>query len=182
MINKAKAGGLGGLCFNKWNKEHVFNEAKKYTSLKDFREKSHVGYNVARKHKWLSEMTWLTLIKKPNGYWTYERCFDEAKKYASTKLFREGNGSAYNAAYESGWLNDYIWFVKTRNKPGYWTYERCKEMALKCKTKKDFENAYHGGYLAALRNDWMKDFDWFANDSKFQNELSEDELNEKRLF
>lgn len=38
-----------------------------------------------------------------------------------------------------------------------WTYEVCKETALKFKTKKDFLNAHSGAYAAAHKKKWIND-------------------------
>jgi len=43
---------------------------------------------------------------KPNGYWTYERCRDEALKYSTKKEFSEKSGGATAAARRNGWMND----------------------------------------------------------------------------
>lgn len=46
--------------------------------------------------------------KKPNGYWTYEHCYEETKKYKSRGEFRNNAGSAYNAALKNGWLDEFF--------------------------------------------------------------------------
>ena len=69
--------------------------------------------------------------KKPNGYWTYERCYEEAQKYESRGEYARGSHSAYNSANKNKWLDDYTWF-KEKSKPAeYWTYEKCFEEAKK---------------------------------------------------
>lgn len=45
-----------------------------------------------------------------------------------------------------------------RKPSGYWTYEKCKEVALKCKTKSEFLKKYKGAYLKTIKNKWMDDF------------------------
>jgi hypothetical protein len=37
---------------------------------------------------------------------------------------------------------------------GYWTYERCKEVALKCDNKTELRSNYSGVYIPATRNGW----------------------------
>jgi hypothetical protein len=41
---------------------------------------------------------------------------------------------------------------------GYWTYERCKEGALKFKTKTDFHKGSGSAYSVCLKNGWMDEF------------------------
>lgn len=40
---------------------------------------------------------------------------------------------------------------------GYWTYEKCHEAALSCKTRGEFQIKYVGAYNAALKNKWLDD-------------------------
>lgn len=42
---------------------------------------------------------------KPNGYWNYEKCYQEALKYKSRNEFQKGCGSAYHAALKNKWLD-----------------------------------------------------------------------------
>ena len=44
--------------------------------------------------------------KKPAGYWTYERCLAEARKYKFKMDFRNGSAGAYDAAKDNGWLSE----------------------------------------------------------------------------
>jgi hypothetical protein len=43
--------------------------------------------------------------KKPNGYWTFERVQEEAKKYKTRKQFMQKSSSAYGKAHKMGWLD-----------------------------------------------------------------------------
>ena len=42
-------------------------------------------------------------IKKPNGYWTKEKCQEEALKYDNTKNFKENSKTAYKTMCSNGW-------------------------------------------------------------------------------
>lgn len=95
---------------------------------------------------------------KPAGYWTYERCKEEAKKYKTKIDFRICSTSAYVIAKRNGWLNDYAWFVELRKPSGYWTKERCYEEAKKYRTKSDFRRGCSAAYNVSLRNGWMNYF------------------------
>lgn len=47
----------------------------------------------------------------------------------------------------------------SKTKPKYYwdNYDRCKEAALLCNTKTEFEDNYGGAYKAAHRNGWYKE-------------------------
>jgi len=46
------------------------------------------------------------------GFWNYDNCYNEAKKYKSRAEFSRGNMGAYHAAVRNGWMKDYTWFNK----------------------------------------------------------------------
>lgn len=45
--------------------------------------------------------------KKPNGYWTKERCELEFRKYNSISEFQKKCGGAYRASLKEGWLKEF---------------------------------------------------------------------------
>jgi len=53
-------------------------------------------------------------MKKPNGYWTYDNCYNEAKKYKTKKDFRKYSSVAYMKSCKKGWLKNFIWLVDNR--------------------------------------------------------------------
>ena len=76
-------------------------------------------------------------IFKPTGYRTYERCKEIALKFKTIKDFRESvkHRSVYPIINKNGWY-DLLEHLDTSMRPkGYWTYETCKEAALKYKTR-----------------------------------------------
>ena len=100
----------------KWNKETCYQEAKKYKTRNEFQKGSASAYHVARRNKWLDDYTWFERLCKPNGYWNYETCYEEARKYNTKTEFRNGCGGAYNVAKKHKWLNKYEWMVDGKAK------------------------------------------------------------------
>lgn len=96
--------------------------------------------------------------------WTNEALYEEAKKYKTKIEFAKGNGSAYQTARRRGLLVKYVWFENgyslNNKKRTIWTYEKCKEVALKCKTVKELYKQFPGAYSASNRNRWIDNFDW----------------------
>ena len=142
----------------KWDKDTCYKEAKKYTSRGDFKKGSPYAYSSARKHGWLDDYTWFNPVRKcvPQGYWTYERCYEEAKKYKSLKEFEENANGARQYASKMGWIKDYTWFEK----PFRWTKELCEKEAKKYTTKQDFYITNKTAYEAAVKYGWLKNFTW----------------------
>lgn len=88
----------------------------------------------------------------PKGQWNFESLRAEALKYSSRREFQLQNGSAYNA---SGVLKirEVICahMVNDKKPNGYWNRERCKEEALKYKTRMDFGDSNGAAYNASKR-------------------------------
>ena len=86
---------------------------------------------------------------KPRGYWTKERCHEEAKRFNSRKAFQKGS-TAYTRAHKAGWLDDICQHMSGGRVPnGYWTKQRCHDEAKKFLTRVEFENS-SAFYLSGL--------------------------------
>lgn len=84
---------------------------------------------------------------------------NEAKKYKTKEEFKNGNLTAFLAAYRYGYVDDLTWMVqKKEHKNGWWTYERIEEEALKYKTKTDFFKGNQSAYRKALQMGIIDDF------------------------
>ena len=105
ILNKAKTGGVGGK-FIKWTKEKCQEEALKYNTRHELEKNNGSSYHVIIKNKWDNEMfSHMTRTQKPSGYWTKERCKEEALKYKTRKDFKK-NSTAYTSSSKKGWLNE----------------------------------------------------------------------------
>ena len=116
--------------------------------------------------------------ERPNGYWTYERCYEEAKKYVIKNHFRKGSRGAYDVAVKNGWFSDYTWFFnkieansigqlyRNNTKEIKWTYEKCMDAARQCNTCGEFQKKFKGAYSAAYKHDWIKEYTWFTRKTK----------------
>ena len=86
-----------------WDYDTCYEEAKKCNSRGEFHKKCPCGYSAARKNKWMNDYFWFSICKRvPNGYWTYERCFEEAKKYKTITEFAEKASGAKQIASQNG--------------------------------------------------------------------------------
>ena len=142
----------------RWNEITCHEEASKYSSRGEFKKYCPTGYKVAREKKWLETYTWFEPVTKaPAGYWTYKRCYLEAKKYKTKEDFRKSNQSAARTARKNGWIKDYIWFEE----PFHWTKSLCEMEARKYSTKRAFRNGNGGAYIYAHKHGLLNSFDWF---------------------
>jgi len=129
-----------------------------YLDINAAKEKEEEFVNIYR------EKGWLILNKTKTGSigsntikWTKEKCHEIALKYNSRKEYSI-NSSSYYSAYKNNWLDDICTHMKQkRNKNGYWTKEKCHEIALKYNTRTIFYNSYPGVYSKACKNKWLDD-------------------------
>lgn len=95
----------------KWNCETCSEVAKEYKTRSAFQRGNPGAYIYARKNGLLEKFDWFEELKKPNGFWTRERCEYESRKYHSKKEFVKGCPAAHSAAVRGGWLDDFTWLI-----------------------------------------------------------------------
>jgi len=156
-----------------WTKENCGKEALKYKNRTDFSKKSSGAYDTAHRNNWLDDVCkHMINIKKPNGYWTKERCFRESRKYNTRSEFQKKSRSAYMSAMKHKWLNEICAHMSEIRKPkGYWTKKRCEEEFLKYDRKKNVKLYSKTAYSVALKNNWIKELTLHMNfDSRKPND------------
>jgi hypothetical protein len=97
-------------------------------------------------------------MKNNRNYWSKEKCHERALKYNSRKNFRE-NEYCYQAAFKNEWLDDICSHMEIKSvKPsGYWSKDKCHEIALKYNNRNDFKNENKSAYTVCCRNGWLND-------------------------
>jgi hypothetical protein len=112
VLNISLGGGLGGYKFF-WTRERCQEEALKYNNISDFKKFSISSYNVSLKNYWLDELCeHMTEIVKHKGYWTIERCQEDALKYNTRNEFKNKSRSSYGAATKNNWIDDICLMVE----------------------------------------------------------------------
>jgi hypothetical protein len=95
--------------------------------------------------------------RKPNGYWTKERCIEEARNHEAKVIWRISSGGSYNSAKENGWIDECTAhmknFIKKPRKPaGYWHDKKnCMEEAKKYDSTYDWYKHSPQSLLAAIK-------------------------------
>ena len=123
----------------------------KYNSLADFRKANQSEYDFLKHNKLVDklcdDMGWKKSIPRPNkpGYWTKERCIEEALKYTNKNTWKIGNQSSLHAARKNGWLDECTIHMIIVNKPvGYWTKEKLIDEAKKWETTLEWKKLGEG--------------------------------------
>lgn len=148
----------------KWNYESCFEEAKKYNSSSEFRRNNSGAYKAACMNKWIKDYTWFVKKHKPDGWWTYERCYEEAKKYKSRNEFEKNSSTAYMRSIKNKWIEDFTWFESTgeliKKARLKWTYEKCQKESKKYKSRGEFSEKSPSAWQVAKKSGWLDDFVW----------------------
>jgi hypothetical protein len=158
-VNVAKTGSLGQPVGLIWTKQRCAEEALKYTNRSDFQRAGAGAYDAAYRNRWLNDIcSHMVRQCNPNGYWTRERCAEEAAKYSTRSDFARNARSAYYAALRKGFLRSVCAHMSLAQTPAnFWTKKRCAEEALKFRTRSEFNKKAKGCYSAAYRNRWLND-------------------------
>jgi len=143
---------------SEWTYERCREAALKCKSRSEFKEKVNAAYRISRKNKWLDDIcSHMKELKKPENYWNYETCKEVALKCKSKQELRKKYSSAYMKILSNKWL-ELILHMKEIIKPkGHWNYENCKEIALKCKSKKELKKIASRAYHISRENKWLDD-------------------------
>ena len=154
------------------DQESCRNEALKYKSTRDFRISSKHAYYYALHNGLLESYTWLDQGQlneiDPTRFWTYEKCYNEARKFKTDSEFQNQSPQAFEVAKIERWLSEYKWMSiskqnNQRKSPGYWTYEQCEIRAKLCKTSKELKDLHPLVYSLSTQNGWMKEYYWLQN-------------------
>jgi hypothetical protein len=155
ILNIAKTGSLGCNGFT-WTYDLCKKEVLKYNSKSELKKYNSSVYKSIHRNKWYDLFDNLNEHKKPNGYWTKEKCQEEALKYDNKSDFYN-NSIAYQIIIKNKWY-ELLNTLNEHKKPnGYWTKEKCQEEALKYNNKSDFRNNSSKCYNTIKRNGWIDD-------------------------
>lgn len=141
-----------------WNYERCKEEALKYTIKKDFNKNCPGGYDKACALGWINDIcSHMTVIKKPNDYYTYDVCKKIVENYTDFNKFRKENTVAYSKILLNSWgdtLYKNLYFSKKTM--GYWSFDKCMEAARTCRTSKEFKQKFSTAYNTVCKNRWCK--------------------------
>jgi hypothetical protein len=94
-------------------------------------------------------------MRHHRGYWTKEKCFEEALKYKSRNDFKKFCRQAYTISCENKWIDKISQHMTQIKKPNsYWTFEKCKEIASNYNYKTDYIKHAQSAYKIAKKNNW----------------------------
>lgn len=96
--------------------------------------------------------------RKPNNYWSKERCFKSAARHPTRIAWMKAQMPAYSSAHREGWLEECCAHMpRLRAKKTNWTKKMCADIARKYTTRKAWSNGHPVSYRYAANEGWLKD-------------------------
>lgn len=141
-----------------WTKQKCKDDALRFTSRNEWRIKNHSAYIIALRNKWMDECCkHMISFTKPMGYWTLQKCKEDAEKYKTIREWKQNSGSAYGAAYKNGWMDACTHHMtRIMKRRGYWTLENCQKDALRFKRLVDWQHKSPTAYCKAWKFGWIE--------------------------
>ncbi len=113
ILRKINAGVIGKRKEGHWDqiakittvtKKDCIKSAKKYNTLKEWREAEYYHQNLAQRNNWTDEIIKITGLERENDEWTPEKLFDLAKQSEEKRWtwFLKANVSVEHAAKRLG--------------------------------------------------------------------------------
>jgi len=151
-----------------WDFNNCKEEALKYETTTKFKKNSPSAYSSAKKHNYLNVITthMKTIKHNPIGYWSFEKCKEEALKYEYKKDFTKNSSVAYTTISKNKWIDTLCSHMIESKKPsGYWTKEKCYESFLTCETMTIFKKEFSRAYSKSYKMNWIKEFQEINNNN-----------------
>lgn len=96
-------------------------------------------------------------MRKNRNYWNKENSFQAALKFNNKRDFKKAHIAAYELLRINGWLGEACVHMENISHLIKWTFEKCKEEALKYTKKVEFKENCSWGYTVAKKNGWMNE-------------------------
>ena len=96
-------------------------------------------------------------MKGRRNYWNKKNLFETALKFNNKRDFIKEYKGAYELLRRNNWLDEACSHMKrlTGLNMLKWTYKKCEEVALSCKSLKDFRTQYERAYIVSRKNNWI---------------------------
>lgn len=108
--------------------------------------------------------------------YTYEVCFQIAKKCRSRNELKKKHSRAYYVSLKNGWIYDFTWFITKSEliskaqsgKPSKYTYEGCYQLAKGCESRKELQKKNSRAYQVSRVNHWLDKYTWLKTTSEIR--------------
>lgn len=138
-----------------WTKAKVLIAARNFQSRTQFKQEDPKAYSAALRNRWLEEACdHMQRKKRPNGYWTKQRCKEEARKFSTVKEFKSSSDAAYSTALQKGWKAEICNHMVAADRARQWALERCVSVARRYSTKMELRSSKPSVYATIMHQIW----------------------------
>lgn len=134
-------------------KQDCLDKALLCSSRMEFTRKFSGAAAKAQKEGWYKEICQHLIPLKRNR--TKEEIIEVAKNFLLKSDFYKKEKASYVKALRENWLDEVCQHMKTGNPRYVYNKEKCKELALSCKTKKEFSEKYDSAYQQCYKKGWV---------------------------
>lgn len=146
--------------------ENYSKIAKQFHNFIEWKEKDSKTFNKLKRAKvsWKKELKTFfkgyepAKNKKEHFFWTFEKCFEEAKKHNNKRQWRSASQSSYGRALKKGWLVEccaHMTGLQNQKPAGYWSKEMCLDSAKNFSRPSDWARGNGGAYSSAMKKGWL---------------------------
>jgi hypothetical protein len=90
-----------------WTKERLIEDARRFRTRSEWKAANASAYATALNAGCLEECcAHMESVKKPNGYWTRERCMESARRHSTIIAWSLSDGPAYDASKRQSWYKE----------------------------------------------------------------------------
>jgi superfamily II DNA or RNA helicase len=141
-----------------YTKEKCFELFKPIKTIKKLKDRYPSAYRIAYENNWLEELT--SHMTKERFLWKEKDIEIIAKKYKFKEEFKKFDRNAYDAARtinnkKPGFMNMICSHMIKLRIPNFWTFENCKEDALKYKKRNEWRLNSGSAYQKASQKGWL---------------------------
>lgn len=130
-------------------------EAANYRNRSDFQAKNKIAYKIAKENGWL-DLFYEIPTTAHHSWWNDKaRCHAEALKYTSLSDFSKNANGAYASVLKHGWKDEVCSHMTQKWERKWADKEVCRKVALKYKTRTEFQRCNDGAYTYALKHGFL---------------------------
>ncbi len=131
-----------------------------YKSLSEWRKAKVKDYQYAKHKGMLHDICDYYGWDKPRrgkGYWTLERCIEDAKRFKNKTEWANNSPSSLHSARQNGWVVECSKHMTSRQKNrGYWTKDKILKEGKKYKTRGEWKRKNASSYEIGRKKGWLK--------------------------
>ena len=137
-------------------KENVLADARKYSTRSEWSKAPSSSYTSAKENGWFDEcVSHMEYAHTPAGYWTKERCLEEAKRCVIYTKWLSESPNSYAAAIRDGYLDECLLYLS--DLPNKWSKDSCLIEAVKYESISEWQKNSNGSLKSARRNGWLEE-------------------------